>query len=72
MKTVIQLGADLIQGYYTAHPNAEVVQLISPQVVNEIVQYNQQEEVAENSSIFVMEHERNASLLKLASRESGR
>ena len=67
MKTVIQLGADLIQGYYTAHPNAEVVQLISPQVVNEIVQYNQQEEVAENSSIFVMEHERNASLLKLAS-----
>lgn len=68
MKTVIQLGADLIQGYYTAHPNAEVVQLISPQVVNEIVQYNQQEEVAENSSIFVMEHERNASLLKLASR----
>ena len=34
MKIVIQLGADLIQGYYTAHPNAEVVQLISPQVVN--------------------------------------
>lgn len=68
MKTVIQLGADLIQGYYTAHPNAEVVQLISPQVVNEIVQYNQQEEVAENSSIFVMEHERSASLLKLTSR----
>ena len=36
--------------------------------MNEIVQYNQQEEVAENSSIFVMEHERSASLLKLTSR----
>ena len=65
MKTVIQLGTDLIQGYYTAHPNAEVVQLISPQVVNEIVQYNDGEVQSEDSQIFVMEHTRSASLMKL-------
>lgn len=67
MKTVIQLGTDLIQGYYTAHPNAEVVQLISPQVVSEIIQYNDGEAQSEDSQIFVMEHTRSASLMKLES-----
>ncbi len=67
MKTVIQLGSDLIQGYYTAHPNAEVVQLISPQVVNEIIQYNHIEHSAENGRVFVMEYERSVSLVKLES-----
>ena len=65
MKTVIQLGTDLIQGYYTAHPNAEVVQLISPQVVNEIVQYNEGDEEYEDRHVFVMEHARSVSLMKL-------
>lgn len=65
MKTVIQLGADLIQGYYTAHPNAEVVQLISPQVVNEIVQYNESESDDVDKHVFVMEHTRSVSLMKI-------
>lgn len=65
MKTVIQLGADLIQGYYTAHPNAEVVQLISPQVVNEIVQYNEGVSDVTDRHVFVMEHTRSASLMKI-------
>ncbi len=65
MKTVIQLGTDLIQGYYTAHPNAEVVQLISPQVVSEIVQYNEGAEHEEDRHVFVMEHTRSVSLMKL-------
>lgn len=66
MKTVIQLGTDLIQGYYTAHPNAEIVQLISPQVVNEIVQYNNKEDDADRRETFVMEYTRSVSLMKLA------
>ena len=36
METVILLGVDLIQGYYTAKPNAEIVQSISLDVEQEI------------------------------------
>ena len=36
METVILLGVDLIQGYYTAKPNAEIVQSISSDVEQEI------------------------------------
>ena len=36
METVISLGVDLIQGYYTAKPNAEIVQSISSDVEKEI------------------------------------
>ena len=39
LETVIALGVDLIQGYYTAKPNAEVVQEISKEIQNEIVEY---------------------------------
>ncbi len=36
METVISLGVDLIQGYYTAKPNAEIVQEIAPDIQEEI------------------------------------
>ncbi len=36
METVISLGVDLIQGYYTAKPNAEIVQEISSDIQEEI------------------------------------
>lgn len=36
LKTVIMLGTDLIQGYYTARPEKEMVQTISSIVVDEI------------------------------------
>lgn len=41
LKESIRLGADLIQGYYTAKPQAEPLQSINQQIVNEIIQYNQ-------------------------------
>lgn len=40
LKAVIQLGADLIQGYYTARPNANIIQHIPPKTANEIARYN--------------------------------
>ena len=43
LREVIRLGADLIQGYYTAKPSPEAVQEIDKRVVTEIVQYNQNE-----------------------------
>lgn len=39
LETVISLGVDLIQGYYTAKPNAEIVQAISEDIENEISNY---------------------------------
>ena len=46
LKTVILLGADLIQGYYTARPAAEMVQSISSLVVDEIRMYHSLRELA--------------------------
>lgn len=40
MKTVIDMGVDLIQGYYTARPSEKVVQSIDSDVVKEIVNLN--------------------------------
>ncbi len=39
LETVISLGVDLIQGYYTAKPNAEIVQSIPEEIRQEIKQY---------------------------------
>lgn len=39
METVISLGVDLIQGYYTAKPNAEIVQEIAPDIQEEIKEF---------------------------------
>lgn len=65
MKTVIQLGTNLIQGYYTAKPDPEVIQEIAEQVAYEIIQYNQSGLLTDNNRVYVMEHEDNVSLLKL-------
>ena len=39
LKTVIMLGADLVQGYYLAMPGKDMVQSISSMVVDEIKKY---------------------------------
>lgn len=39
LETVISLGVDLIQGYYTAKPNAEIVQEISGEIQKEIQEF---------------------------------
>ncbi len=39
LETVISLGVDLIQGYYTAKPNAEIVQEISEEIQKEIQEF---------------------------------
>ena len=41
LREIIRLGVDLIQGYYTAKPSAEVIQSIDENIVYDIVQYNQ-------------------------------
>lgn len=41
LETVINLGVDLIQGYYTARPNEEIITSIPPEIVEEIVRFSQ-------------------------------
>ena len=42
MQTVIHLGVDLIQGYYTAKPNPEVLQSIDERPKSEILRYQRE------------------------------
>ncbi|MBO6108629.1 MAG: EAL domain-containing protein [Eubacterium sp.] len=37
LKTVIQLGVDLVQGYYTAKPGPKLIESIPTELVNEII-----------------------------------
>ncbi|MCF0131545.1 MAG: EAL domain-containing protein [Pseudobutyrivibrio sp.] len=41
LKAVTLLGADLIQGYYTARPNSTILQQIDVTIMNEMIQYGQ-------------------------------
>lgn len=41
LRTVIELGVDLIQGYYTAKPSFEVMDSIAEEIQNEIIRYNE-------------------------------
>lgn len=40
LKTVIEFGVDLIQGYYTARPSYEIMQKLPENIYNEIVEFN--------------------------------
>lgn len=40
LKTVIELGADLIQGYYTARPSGNIICEIPPEIKEEIIRYS--------------------------------
>jgi diguanylate cyclase (GGDEF)-like protein len=40
VETVINLGVDLLQGYYTARPSEKIIKEISPAIKEEIVRYS--------------------------------
>ena len=42
LRAVINLGCDLIQGYYTGRPNPEVLQSIDKKIIDEIIRYHKQ------------------------------
>ena len=42
LKTVIDFGVDLIQGYYTARPAFDVIQKLSDELIDEIRKYNRE------------------------------
>lgn len=65
LQTVIHLGADLIQGYYTARPSAEVVLQISDQRRAEIRRYYQERVDGQNKNIYIAGKTSRVSLIKL-------
>ncbi|MBQ8569748.1 MAG: EAL domain-containing protein [Oscillospiraceae bacterium] len=52
LRTVIHLGADLIQGYYTARPSAEVIQSLPYELKQEIKHYRQEREEGRELHIY--------------------
>lgn len=65
MKMVIHLGIDLIQGYYTARPTAEIIDSISQSVKDEIIEYNETVNYNKSRQIYVTGKERQISMAKL-------
>ncbi len=65
LKTVISLGADLIQGFYTAKPSGQVVPEINMYIQNEIIQYSRMALEQSGLKCYEAGPERSISLVKL-------
>ncbi len=65
MKKVIELGIDLIQGYYTAKPGATPIEHIESRVVSEIIQYSHTEVNRYEKKECVINEAKKVSLLQL-------
>ncbi len=65
MQVIINLGIDLIQGYYTARPSEVVVPSIDKSIKDEIVRYYRQTMLGDGSKIYVAGKESRIHLAKL-------
>lgn len=66
LRSVIELGVDYIQGYYTARPSREVIKSIDVAVRNEIIQYSQLALEKSGQKVYSAGQESKISLVKLA------
>ncbi len=53
LRTVIRLGADLIQGYYVARPAEEIIQSVGSNIKMEIARYHREREDGSNEQTFI-------------------
>ena len=51
LRTVIRLGVDLVQGYYTARPSAEIMDVIPYDIRREIKQYRREREEGKDEKL---------------------
>lgn len=65
LQMVIQLGVDLIQGYYTARPSENILPGIDKVVKDEIMRYHRQLLLGKSSKIYVAGKENRIHLAKL-------
>lgn len=66
LRTVIMLGVDLIQGFYTARPAAEIIESIDEDIKKEICEERAKFESSGNDSVFVAGREGRIVLPKLS------
>ncbi|MBQ8296378.1 MAG: GGDEF domain-containing protein [Ruminococcus sp.] len=66
MKTVIRLGIDLIQGYYTSKPKPLFLNSISSEVKDEIIRTNLESRPSGAKKIYAARNDSEIDLLKLA------
>lgn len=65
LQMIIRLGVDLIQGYYTARPSADILPVIDKTIKDEIVRYHRQVMLGDGSKIYVAGKESRIHLAKL-------
>ena len=65
LKTVILLGADLIQGYYTGRPSPEIIREIDPKIREEIKEYHRQATEGRSARTYVAGRTNRVSLAAL-------
>ena len=65
LRTVILLGADLIQGYYTARPDSEIIDSIPYEIRQEIKIYQQERQDGRDQQIYTAEAGERVQLDKL-------
>jgi diguanylate cyclase (GGDEF)-like protein len=66
LKASIMLGADLIQGFYTAKPSFEIAESIPEQIQDEIIECNQAPEEKKFTKLYVVSREKELILTRLA------
>lgn len=66
MKTVIRLGVDLIQGYYTSKPKPVFLDSISKDIKDEIIKTNLETRPNGSKKVYAAQNDSEIDLLKLA------
>ena len=66
LRAVIHMGVDLIQGFYTARPSADILQELPPELKSEIINASTDSKGQSNRKIFMVTQEKKLPLLRLA------
>lgn len=66
LREVILLGVDLIQGYYTARPQAEIMESIPYEIRQEIIHYHQERQDGQMKQMYTAETSERIQLDRLA------
>ncbi len=66
MRAVIHMGVDLIQGFYTARPSADILQELPAEIKSEIVNASTDNKGQSNRKIFMVTKEKKLPLMRLA------
>jgi len=69
LRSVIHLGADLIQGYYVARPSSKISHGINPEIKETILEFERIETADRNAGCYYAGSQQRISLKKLAEKE---